>query len=53
MEKGMVKENSRKERKTVKEIIHLQLLMDKQSLFVPFVKILDMLKTPAEPKKGK
>jgi hypothetical protein len=48
----MVKENSREERKMVMDIIHLQFLMDKQSLFVPFVEILDMLKTPAEPKKG-
>jgi hypothetical protein len=50
---NQVKENSRKERKMVKDIIHLQLLMDKKILFVPFVEILDMLKTPAEPKKGK
>jgi hypothetical protein len=47
----MVKENSRKERRMVKEILHLQLLMGKQSPFVHFVEILDMLKTPAEPKK--
>jgi hypothetical protein len=52
MEKGMVRENSRKERKMVKDIIHLQLLMDKQSLFVSFVEILYTLKTPADPKKG-
>jgi hypothetical protein len=37
MEKGMVRENSRKERKMVKDIIHLQFLMDKPSLFVHFV----------------
>jgi hypothetical protein len=48
----MVRENSRKERGMVKDIIHLQFLMDKQLLFVPFVDILNMLKTPAEPKKG-
>jgi hypothetical protein len=47
----MVKENPRKERKMVKDIIHLQFFMDKQSLFVPFVEILDMFKTPADPKK--
>jgi hypothetical protein len=52
MERGMEKANSRKEIKIVKDIIHLQFLMDKPSLFVPFVEILDMLKTPAEPKKG-
>jgi hypothetical protein len=52
MERGMVRENSRKERKMVKDIIHLQYLMDKPSLFVPFVEILDTLKTPAEQKKG-
>jgi hypothetical protein len=51
VEKGMAKENSRKERRTVKEITHLRFLMGKQSLFVPFVEILDMLKTPAELKK--
>jgi hypothetical protein len=51
-ERALVKENSRKERKIAKDIIHLQLLMDKQNLFVPFVEILDTLKTPAEPKKG-
>jgi hypothetical protein len=51
VEKGMVKGNSRKGRKMVKDIIHLQLLMDKTSLFVPFVETLAMLKTPAEPKK--
>jgi hypothetical protein len=37
----MEKESSRKERKMVKDIINLQLLMDKPSLFVPFVEILD------------
>jgi hypothetical protein len=47
MERGMEKENSRKKRKMVKEIIHLQFLMDKPSLFVPFVEILDTFKTPA------
>jgi hypothetical protein len=52
VEKGMVKKNSRKERKMSKDIIHLQFLMANQSLFVPFVELLDMLKTPAEPKKG-
>jgi hypothetical protein len=52
MERGMVRENSRKERKMVKDIIHLQFLMDKQSMFVTFVEILDTLKKPAEPKKG-
>jgi hypothetical protein len=52
IERGMVKENSRKERKMVKDIMHIQFLMDKQSLFVPFVEILDTLKTPAEPRKG-
>jgi hypothetical protein len=52
MEKGMVKTNSRKERKIVKDVIHIHFLMDKQSLFVPFVEILGMLKTPVEPKKG-
>jgi hypothetical protein len=36
VEKGMVKENSRKERKMFKEIIHLQFFMDKQSLFFSF-----------------
>jgi hypothetical protein len=51
VEKGMVKVNSRKERNMVKDIIHLQFLMDKQSLFVPFVETLTTLKTPAEPKK--
>jgi hypothetical protein len=45
MKRGMAKENSRKERRI------LQFLMGKQSLFVPFVEILDMLKTPAELKK--
>jgi hypothetical protein len=35
-----------------KDIIDLQLLMDKSSMFVPFVEILDTLKTPAEPSKG-
>jgi hypothetical protein len=52
MERGMEKANSRKEIKMVKDIIHLQFLMSKPSLFVPFVEILDTLKTPAEPKKG-
>jgi hypothetical protein len=52
MERGMEKANSRKEGRMVKEIIHLQFLMDKPSLFVPFVEILDTLKTHAEPKKG-
>jgi hypothetical protein len=52
MEREMVKENSKKERKMVKDIIHLQFLMDKKNLCVPFVEILDTLKTPAEPKKG-
>jgi hypothetical protein len=52
MEIVMVRENSRKERKMVKDIIHLQLLMDKESLFVPFEEILDTFKTPAESKKG-
>jgi hypothetical protein len=51
VERGMAKENSRKERRMVKKIMHLQLLMDKQSLFVTFVEILDILKTPADPKK--
>jgi hypothetical protein len=51
VERGMAKENSRKERRMVKDIMHLKLLMDKQSLFVPFVEILDMLKTPTEPRK--
>jgi hypothetical protein len=51
VEQGMVKENSRKERIFFKDIIHLQFLMDKQSMFVPFVEILDMMKTPAEPRK--
>jgi hypothetical protein len=51
VEKGMVKENSRKEKKMVKDIIHLQLLMDNQSLFVPFVEILEILKTPVDPRK--
>jgi hypothetical protein len=51
MERGMARENSRKERRMVKEIIHLQFLMGKQSLFVPFVEILDTLKTPEELKK--
>jgi hypothetical protein len=53
MERGMVREKSRKERRMVKDIIHLHFFMDKQSLFVTFVEILDMLRTPAEPKKGK
>jgi hypothetical protein len=35
----------------VKENIHLQFLMGKQSLFDPSVEILVMLKTPAELKK--
>jgi hypothetical protein len=51
MARGMAKENSRKERRMVKEIIHLQFLMGKQILFVPFVEILVMLKTPAELEK--
>jgi hypothetical protein len=51
MERGMAKENSRKEIRMVKEIMHLRFLMGKQSLFVPFVEILVMLKTPAELKK--
>jgi hypothetical protein len=51
MVRGMAKENSTKERRMVKEIIHLQFLMGKQSLFVPFVEILAMLKTPTELKK--
>jgi hypothetical protein len=33
MVRVITKENSRKERRMVKEIIHLQLLMGKQSLF--------------------
>jgi hypothetical protein len=41
----------KKGKKMVKDIIHLQFLMDKQSLFITFVEILDMLKTPAEPRK--
>jgi hypothetical protein len=48
MDRGMAKENSRKERRMVKEIMHLRLLMGKQSLFVIFLEILVMLKTPAE-----
>jgi hypothetical protein len=51
MARGMARENSRKERRMVREIMHLQFLMGKQSLFVPFVEILAMLKTPAELKK--
>jgi hypothetical protein len=51
MERGMAKENSRKERRMVKEIMHLRFLMGKQSLFVSFVEILGMLKKPAELKK--
>jgi hypothetical protein len=51
MERGMARENSRKERKMVKEIMHIRFLMGKQSLFVPFVELLDTLKIPAEPKK--
>jgi hypothetical protein len=34
IEGGTVRENSKKERKMVKDIIHLQFLMDRQSLFV-------------------
>jgi hypothetical protein len=49
--KRNVRENSRKERKMVKDIIHHQFLIDKQSLFVHFVEILDTLKKPVEPKK--
>jgi hypothetical protein len=52
MVSGMLsKKNSRKERRMVKEIIHLQFSMGKQSLFVLFVEILAMLKSPAELKK--
>jgi hypothetical protein len=51
MERGMVRENLIKERRMVQEITHLRFLMGKQSLIVPFVEILDMLKTPAELKK--
>jgi hypothetical protein len=51
MERGIAKENSRMERIMVKDIMHLLFLMGKQSLFVPFVEILVMLKTPAELKK--
>jgi hypothetical protein len=51
MERGMAKENLRKETRMVKEIMHLRFLMGKQSLFVPFVEILVMLKKPAELKK--
>jgi hypothetical protein len=51
MERGMAKENSRKEKRMVQEIMHLWFLMGNESLFVPFVEILDMLKTPAEPEK--
>jgi hypothetical protein len=47
----MAKENSRKKRRMVKEIMHLRFLMGKQSPFIPSVVILDMLKTPAELKK--
>jgi hypothetical protein len=43
--RGMAKENSGK------EIIHLRILMGKQSLFVPFMEILDILKAPADLKK--
>jgi hypothetical protein len=46
--KRNAKENSIKERSMIKEIMHVRFLMGKQSLFVPFVEILDMLKTPAE-----
>jgi hypothetical protein len=52
MESGMENSNSRKQRKMVNDIKHIQLLMDKPSLFVPFVEILETLKTPADPKKG-
>jgi hypothetical protein len=48
MVRGMAKENSRKEIRMVKGIIHLQFLMGKHSLFVPVVEILAMLKTPVE-----
>jgi hypothetical protein len=51
MVRGMAKENSRKERRMFKEIIHLKFLMGKQSLCVPFVEILAMLKTSAELEK--
>jgi hypothetical protein len=37
----------------VNEIMRLQFLTGKQSIFVPFVEILDMLKTPAELRNGR
>jgi hypothetical protein len=51
MEIGMANENPRKERRMVKEIMHLRLFIGKQSLFFPLVEIWVMLKTPAELKK--
>jgi hypothetical protein len=51
MERGMEKEHSRKKRRMVKRIMILGFLFEKQSLFVPFVEIMYMLKKHAELKK--